>query len=699
MANTYNTGNPVGSTDPRDLKDNASNLDDLLNGPNAFYPSRLGVQKQSWADMQNAFALAQAGREVEFQQFLVDSGFVSLGNYTAGINFTAYNQYMARDGFFYRPAPSSVPFTTTGTWVGGDEDLFVLLSADDVLRQDLADVTVSGNGAGLVAFKQPDIGSVATTVEEKLSERKNAVTDFGADNTGLSDATTALKAFFDACIASGTPGHIPAGDYLVTAGVLAFDTPFIDALWPDITTDGYSSVTFLRADATDAPMISITNGTATSGVGKYWRGGSIGGITFDQNGQAVAANQHGLSLRGIWGTKFGWMRSNDLGGSGVVVPEQLFSVTNPDPYAVTYCTFDGIEANRCKRFGLENNNWLGFNGCRIEALRVIQCEMGGWYGFGTANVVNIASMGSNKGWSFDDGTNLAATGGAPLRTIVNMAELDDQQYGIRLNRQRQADFKFIRFVHRYNFSALNTDNKYWPLKAVELAGGASAATSEISMNVFHRIEAGGTKPDIGVFIDGSSSANAQNILIEQRVFDNAGFGFNDSDLYANISGSSVIELKNAGETILDTRVKVAAIVRSTTADTVPNTGWGAAGAKIVFGTELSDRSNGYDTANSWFTVPYSGLYRLSGRIALTVAVGVRIRLGFGADVAGVVTTVAATTSYQVNAGVQHYEISGLALLSAGQRIFLMADQNTGGAVALSAPNSTTADLTWSIEAV
>lgn len=152
MANTYNTGNPVGSTDPRDLKDNASNLDDLLNGPNAFYPSRLGVQKQSWTDMQNAFALAQAGRTTEFQEFLVASGFVSLGNYAAGLNFTAYNQYMARDGFFYRPAPSTIPFTTTGTWVGGDEDLFVLLSADDVLRQDLANDTDPAKGAGLLGY-------------------------------------------------------------------------------------------------------------------------------------------------------------------------------------------------------------------------------------------------------------------------------------------------------------------------------------------------------------------------------------------------------------------------------------------------------------------------------------------------------------------------------------------------------------------
>ncbi len=135
---TFNTGNPVGSTDPRDLYDNASNFDEGMNKVGPSFTDRLGVLRKTWNGMETEFDLAQAGRVAEFQAFLAASGYVSLGNYAAGLNFTAYNQYMARDGFFYRPAPSSVPFTTTGTWVGGDESLFVLFPADDALRQDLA---------------------------------------------------------------------------------------------------------------------------------------------------------------------------------------------------------------------------------------------------------------------------------------------------------------------------------------------------------------------------------------------------------------------------------------------------------------------------------------------------------------------------------------------------------------------------------
>lgn len=49
---TYNTGNPVPSIDPRDLDDNATILDNLVNGTDTEYPDRLGVPRQSIAGME-----------------------------------------------------------------------------------------------------------------------------------------------------------------------------------------------------------------------------------------------------------------------------------------------------------------------------------------------------------------------------------------------------------------------------------------------------------------------------------------------------------------------------------------------------------------------------------------------------------------------------------------------------------------------
>ncbi|SFY16017.1 hypothetical protein SAMN04244547_04237, partial [Azotobacter vinelandii] len=171
----YTTGNAIGSTDPRDLYDNAGNLDKLLNGPNPFYPDRLNQQRISWSGMEADFEAAQDGRTAEFQQFLINSAYVSLGNYAAGINFTAYNQYVAYSGQFYRPAPGTVPFTTSGTWAGDDETKLVLLG-DNVLRSDLANAISDILGAAMIGYR-------GRTVRDRLDDIVN-VLDYGADPTG-----------------------------------------------------------------------------------------------------------------------------------------------------------------------------------------------------------------------------------------------------------------------------------------------------------------------------------------------------------------------------------------------------------------------------------------------------------------------------------------------------------------------------------
>lgn len=45
--NTYLTGNPLGSTAVKDLYDNASNIDDFVNGPEFAYPDRFNVARKS----------------------------------------------------------------------------------------------------------------------------------------------------------------------------------------------------------------------------------------------------------------------------------------------------------------------------------------------------------------------------------------------------------------------------------------------------------------------------------------------------------------------------------------------------------------------------------------------------------------------------------------------------------------------------
>lgn len=144
----FNTGNPVeptGSTDPRDLKDNAPIIDKLVNSSSLTWPGRLGKILKTWAGMTADFIALLADMSVRFQQFLVSSGYVSLGTYAAGITFTDRNQYVERGGQFYKPAMSvPLPYTTTGTWAT-EQSKFVMLG-DNVLRQELGSAT----GAALV---------------------------------------------------------------------------------------------------------------------------------------------------------------------------------------------------------------------------------------------------------------------------------------------------------------------------------------------------------------------------------------------------------------------------------------------------------------------------------------------------------------------------------------------------------------------
>lgn len=87
----YNTGNPVPSTDPRDLDDNATVFDLLLNGSGASYPDRTGVNRKSWTQMEidasalvapNVSALAAVTPAVDTGVFFNATVPVTMSTYT-----------------------------------------------------------------------------------------------------------------------------------------------------------------------------------------------------------------------------------------------------------------------------------------------------------------------------------------------------------------------------------------------------------------------------------------------------------------------------------------------------------------------------------------------------------------------------------------------------------------------------------------
>lgn len=214
---TYNTGNPIGSTQVKDLYDNAENLDNAVNGTPVTWVDRFGNVRKSWA-----------GIELDFQNFLLASGYEFIGDYDdiGELTFTRPNQIMSKDGEYWRPGPALVlPYTTVNNWVI-DQPKFVS-TGDASLRQALA----ASDGTTIIGFGD-------RTLFQKLAEHVSVKdAPFNAVGDGIADDTAAIQALADYIIAqtqsglttsgaltaaySGTSpiAYFPTGTYRVTAAI------------------------------------------------------------------------------------------------------------------------------------------------------------------------------------------------------------------------------------------------------------------------------------------------------------------------------------------------------------------------------------------------------------------------------------------------------------------------------------------------
>ncbi|HBY8796647.1 TPA: hypothetical protein MJE90_001455 [Klebsiella pneumoniae] len=184
---------PVPSTDIRNAVFAGAKLDEEVTGTGEFYTDRLGAKRLTNTGRNNQFDAAQMDRSNRFEQFLLSSGYVFLGDYEDGpFQFSARNQYIRYNNQYYRlNAATDVGFTTTGTDAtsfANDVTHFVLMDGD-TLRQNLGSNELPGTG--IVSLKYS--GTVADALVDIYVD---ALGDFKNMQDGCTEAILAAVAYW-----------------------------------------------------------------------------------------------------------------------------------------------------------------------------------------------------------------------------------------------------------------------------------------------------------------------------------------------------------------------------------------------------------------------------------------------------------------------------------------------------------------------
>lgn len=230
---------PVPSTDIRNAVFAGAKLDEEVTGTGEFYTDRLGVKRLTNTGRNNQFEAAQLDRANRFEQFLLSSGYVFLGDYEDGpFQFSARNQYIRYDNQYYRlNAVTDVGYTTTGTDAtsfANDVTHFVLMDGD-TLRQNLGSNELPGTG--IVSLKYS--GTVADALVDIYVD---ALGDFKNMQDGCTEAILAAVAYWGGRTDSAyVEGQKKYGRIYFANGTYALEDLPIIAGW-DIKLDPFTLI-------------------------------------------------------------------------------------------------------------------------------------------------------------------------------------------------------------------------------------------------------------------------------------------------------------------------------------------------------------------------------------------------------------------------------------------------------------------------
>lgn len=287
MSTRYNTGNPIESTDVRDMSDNAKNFDDFANSKSNEFTDRFGVERKTIHGMNS-----------QFDSQILNMGFTRVGTFAAGETLTNLRQTLLWDiadggdgheygwsGAFPKVVPPlSTPNTTGGVSAGAWVD-----RSDVALRSELS------SPSGPIDFARKGLRDIVSVKDLPFNAKGDGVTD---DSAAIQAAVNSGAEFI--YVPAGTyflltPIQLPATDITLcgTGRASKFKGSAPQLIKYPLSADGLQFVNDLAfivsADKVGIQMHKVWNAAGKQEVG-------VSRCHFYSN----SANATFISVKGIW---------------------------------------------------------------------------------------------------------------------------------------------------------------------------------------------------------------------------------------------------------------------------------------------------------------------------------------------------------------------------------------------------------------
>jgi hypothetical protein len=354
---------------------------------------------------------------------------------------------------------------------------------------------------------------------------------FGAKGDGISDDTVPLAQWWRRAFDLDVAPVLERGRYVIQPGRVVYEAPTgsrVHFHGPDLHVEPGAVLVVDRRlpdiPAHNAPLLTL-HGPPEGG--RIIKDGTLNRLTFEDQTTHVAAERHGLSLRGIQEWQFGAIRGEGLRGSLVHIPRAVHDGFNPDPFHVGLCHFRTLEHNRGSGPAIGNDNNVGLNGCGFGSVRSGGGRLAGGIlrTAGAGNNYGIVTTSTTRGWAAD----FYNSGGSVSRDTWLGAELDNPEYGIRIQAQLDMKLENARIVCGYQDGI-----GYWPRIPLQIGGGRLIRNVLVRLRIRIDPPKPGVKGPTGeppsaadfapALVDLCGDPNLVDVHVDLQVTDNSGLG-------------------------------------------------------------------------------------------------------------------------------------------------------------------------------